>query len=70
MRVLIGEDHPSAALRDCSLVLAPYGHEDAAPGYVGILGPTRMNYMRSVAAARFYSSLLEELMDTVYGASA
>ncbi len=73
MSVLIGEDHPSEILQDCSLVIAPYGlhdGDDGAPGYVGVIGPTRMNYMRSIAAARFYSHLLEELMDTVYGANA
>ena len=75
MHVLIGDDHPTELLQDCSLVLAPYGSSTAAPdapeipGYVGIIGPTRMNYPRSIAAARFYSQLLQEMIDAVYGAS-
>ena len=75
MHVLIGDDHPTELLQDCSLVLAPYGsstHDPAAPeipGYVGIIGPTRMNYPRSIAAARFYSQLLQEMIDAVYGAN-
>ena len=75
MHVLIGDDHPTELLQECSLVLAPYGSSllpnDAPeiPGYVGIIGPTRMNYPRSIAAARFYSQLLQEMIDAVYGAS-
>ena len=67
LRVLIGDDYSSDRLSDCSLVVAPYGGAPGAPGYVAVVGPTRMNYTRSIAAARFYSSLLEELLHTVYG---
>ena len=75
MHVLIGDDHPTELLRDCSLVLAPYSSSSLAaefaevPGYVGVIGPTRMNYPRSIAAARFYSQLLQEMIDAVYGVS-
>ena len=75
MHVLIGDDHPTELLQDCSLVLAPYRSSAAStdsleiPGYVGVIGPTRMNYPRSIAAARFYSQLLQEMIDAVYGAS-
>lgn len=75
MHVLIGEDHPTELLQDCSLVLAPYSSSSLLanapeiPGYVGIIGPTRMNYPRSIAAARFYSQLLQEMIDAVYGAN-
>ena len=73
MHVLIGDDHPTDLLRECSLVLAPYGSSTITsdspeiPGYVGVIGPTRMNYPRSIAAARFYSQLLQEMIDAVYG---
>ena len=69
MRVLIGDDHPTEMLQECSLVLAPYrtGDSGESPGYVGVVGPTRMNYPRSVAAVRFYAQLLQEMIDAVYG---
>lgn len=73
MHVLIGDDYPNEFLQECSLVLAPYGSSigmasaPEIPGYVGIVGPTRMNYPRSIAAARFYSRLLQEMIDAVYG---
>lgn len=75
MHVLIGDDHPTELLQDCSLVLAPYSSSTITPdspeipGYVGVIGPTRMNYPRSIAAARFYSQLLQEMIDAVYGVS-
>ena len=39
LRVLIGDDNPSDHLRDCSLVVAPYGYEYGRAGYVAIIGP-------------------------------
>lgn len=75
MHVLIGDDHPTELLQQCSLVLAPYRSSTVSsdapevPGYVGVIGPTRMNYPRSIAAARFYSQLLQEMIDAVYGVS-
>ena len=75
MHVLIGDDHPTELLQDCSLVLAPYSSSALTPGspeipgYVAVMGPTRMNYPRSIAAARFYSQLLQEMIDAVYGVS-
>ena len=70
LRVLIGEDYSHEELSDCSLVVSPYDGGPGAPGYVAVIGPTRMNYTRSIAAARFYSALLEEMLQTVYGGAA
>ena len=70
LRVLIGEDYSEDELNDCSLVVSPYGGSRGMPGYVAVVGPTRMNYARSVAAARFYSALLDEMLQTVYGGGA
>ena len=69
VRVLIGEDYPADELQDCSLIVAPYGFGFGMSGFVGLFGPTRMNYPRGVASVRFVSDLLQEMMDHVYGAA-
>src|SRR4030066_232886 len=49
-------------LRDGSMVLARYGAPGLATGALGVLGPTRMAYGRTVSAVRFVSGLLSDLV--------
>jgi heat-inducible transcriptional repressor len=58
LTVHIGAENP-IELRDCSLVLAPYGE---GAGTVGVLGPTRMDYHRSITAVRSVSERLGEAL--------
>ena len=48
--VAIGEENEHPALRECALVSSSYWLGDERAGSVGILGPKRMHYERSVAA--------------------
>jgi heat-inducible transcriptional repressor len=64
LTVRIGAENPFDELRDCSLVLAPYGGEGEAAGTVGVLGPTRMDYHRAMTAVR---SVSERLGDALPG---
>ena len=45
-------------LRECSVVLARYTVEGQATGTVGVLGPTRMDYPRTMAAVAAVSRRL------------
>lgn len=64
--VVIGSENPEETLRDVSLVLAPYGAEGLSRGVLGVLGPRRMPYDRSITAIRYLSSLLNEAMSQYY----
>ncbi|MEP7119197.1 MAG: heat-inducible transcriptional repressor HrcA [Acidobacteriota bacterium] len=46
--VVIGAEHPDPQLHACSLVVATYG-EGARRGAVGVIGPTRMHYSRTIS---------------------
>lgn len=63
VRVLIGVENPLAPLRAFSFVLGRYGADRA--GYMGIVGPTRMDYARSIGAVRYVATLMSELMGAV-----
>jgi len=65
--VVIGDENPAFELQHCSVVVAPYGDQADMSGYVALVGPTRMHYGRGVATVRYLSSLLEEMMERVYG---
>ncbi|HLI25988.1 MAG TPA: heat-inducible transcriptional repressor HrcA [Chloroflexota bacterium] len=62
VRVLIGDELPHEAIRNCSVVLTAYGPAPDTRGVVGIVGPTRMPYWRAVPLVRFVGSLIDGLM--------
>lgn len=61
----IGSELGPPSLQACSLVAANYGVGNRSLGTVSVLGPTRMDYERAIAAVRGaaggLSSLLEEI---------
>ena len=60
--VIIGAENSSEAMRECSIVLTRYGVEGGASGIVGVLGPTRMRYARTIPTVRYLASLLGDLV--------
>ena len=62
VRLVIGDENPLELLRHFSLVFGRYGSEHGATGFVGVVGPTRMNYARSIGAVRYVGGLMTELM--------
>jgi heat-inducible transcriptional repressor len=64
VHVIIGGEGAWEELRQCSIVLARYGTPGQTTGTLGVLGPMRMSYARSISAVRFLSGLLSELVST------
>jgi heat-inducible transcriptional repressor len=48
--VRIGAENPETGLASCAVVTAPYGAHDHPIGSLGVIGPTRMDYARTIAA--------------------
>jgi heat-inducible transcriptional repressor len=66
IQLFIGGENKPPEMRECSLVLAPYGRPGRAVGVVGVLGPTRMWYPHAIRTVRFVSGLMNELVDHLY----
>jgi len=66
VRVFIGHENLLDDMSDVSLVMAPFGHRDRLFGIVGVLGPTRMAYPRTIGAVGFVSGLMNELVGQLY----
>jgi heat-inducible transcriptional repressor len=66
IHVVISGDGRFAELRDISLVLARYGVMDRATGLLGVMGPRRMLYGRTMGAVRFVAALMSEMVDEIY----
>lgn len=62
VQVLIGGEENWEELSDCSVVLARYGAPELAIGTLGVLGPIRMRYGRTISTVRFVAGLLSELV--------
>jgi heat-inducible transcriptional repressor len=63
VQVLIGGEGVMEALSQCSVVLARYGTPGMATGTLGVLGPMRMPYGRTISIVRFLSGLLSDLVN-------
>ena len=63
--VAIGDELPLRALHDFSFIVGRYGSERASSGFMGVVGPTRMDYARSIGAVRYVATLMSELMRAV-----
>jgi heat-inducible transcriptional repressor len=62
VQVLIGGEGTWEELRHFSVVLARYGAAGLATGTLGVLGPMRLPYGRTISTMRFLSNLLSDLV--------
>ena len=67
VQIVIGSEGQHNELSEFSLVLARYGVNGYATGALGVLGPLRMHYARTVSVVRFVSHLLSNLIFDMYG---
>jgi heat-inducible transcriptional repressor len=67
VHITIGREHHHESLRDCSLVIGRYGANQDVLGFVGVVGPTRMDYARSIGAVRYVGSLMSDLVRVMEG---
>lgn len=62
VQVLIGGEGTWDDLRQSSLLLSRYGVPGMATGTLGVLGPMRMSYGRTISVMRFLSGILSDLV--------
>src|SRR4249919_84302 len=67
LAVTIGTEHPSTGEWDASLVTAPFKVGDATLGTIGVVGPTRMDYLSAMASVRAVARRLSELATELDG---
>jgi len=66
VQVFIGDENPADALRRFGVVMATYGISGEVTGILGVLGPTRMSYWRSISSVRYMALLMSDLMEELY----
>jgi heat-inducible transcriptional repressor len=68
LQIFIGEENMSEDLRPFGVVVATYGVDHEVTGLLGILGPRRMPYERSISSVRYMARLMSDLMRDLYSA--
>lgn len=66
IEVFIGDENDCKELRECSLITATYKLDGETVGKIGVIGPTRMNYMKVLNSVRLLSINLNEIMDKYF----
>jgi heat-inducible transcriptional repressor len=67
VQVIIGGEGRWNELRECSLVVSPYGVSGEAKGALGVMGPVRMPYSRAISTVRYVARLMSDLFSELYG---
>lgn len=67
VQVFIGDEELPDELHRFGLVFATYGIDGSVTGLLGVLGPTRMSYLRTVSTVRYVAGLMSDLMVNLLG---
>lgn len=65
--VRIGSENEVEEMQVCSVITAPYGSEGQAIGSLGIVGPTRMDYRRTIPAVYEVATNLGRMLSALGG---
>lgn len=66
VQVFIGEENRVNALQPFGIVVSSYGIDERVTGLVGIVGPRRMHYARSISTVRYMADLMSDMMHELY----
>lgn len=66
VQVLIGGEGTWEELRQCSMVMARYGVPGQVTGMLGVLGPMRMSYSKTIPTVRYVAALLSDLVTDTF----
>lgn len=65
LSVIIGTESGVAELTDASVILARYHSGGGASGWVGVIGPTRINYSRTISYIEYFATAVGRLMSSI-----
>lgn len=69
VQVVIGGEHNRDEMREYSVVLSRYGVDGEVVGVLGVIGPTRMAYPRTISTVRYISTVMSDLLGNLHGDS-
>ena len=70
LAVRIGSENSLDTLRGCTLITSSYALGDQITGSIGIVGPVRMEYARTIGVVNYIARLLEQALNESPGEAA
>lgn len=62
LQILVAEDLGFDYLSPCAVIFTKFGQGSTREGFIGVIGPCRLNYQRLIPTVRFVGSLMDELV--------
>lgn len=69
INIRIGKENKIEKMKDCSLVTTTYRVGNTVIGTIGVIGPTRMDYSKVLAAVNFMKSRIVDEVEKLLGKS-
>lgn len=66
LQVFIGDEQLPGDLKRLGVIVSTYGVEGHVSGLLGVVGPTRMSYWRTISTVRYMSRLISDLVADLY----
>lgn len=66
VQVIIAGDGKREEVNQLSMVFGRYGHPGQLSGAVGLIGPTHINYGHAIAAVRYISTMMTNMLVSLY----
>lgn len=63
IEITIGEENIYDTIKDCSLITTTYKLGDMIIGKIGVIGPTRMDYLMVISSLKLFSDNLSEILE-------
>jgi heat-inducible transcriptional repressor len=63
VKIAIGSELGVPNLRDFTLITSQYASSDHTTGFLGIIGPTRMQYERGISIVGYLGRLVGEMIN-------
>jgi len=64
--ISIGMENDAESLKQMSIVMSPYRMPGSGGGYIGLVGPTRMDYAKVSAKLRYFTEGLSRLLRSAF----
>lgn len=63
VKVIIGDENSVPELKNNSVIISPYKINDGLTGFIGVIGPVRMDYSKIVSSLEYFSKNLEKTLE-------
>lgn len=67
INIIIGNENTYAPIKDCSIITATYTFGGKTIGKIGVIGPTRMDYLKLINTLKLFSTNITEIIDLLIG---